>query len=202
MASSEVIICNAALSKLGAGTITALNQNNDNARTMNLRYATVRDAELHRRRWKFSIRRTSLAALADAPEFGYAFQYQLPNDYLRLIEGGDIANFADLSDYRTSSDMALYSIEGKKILTDLGAPLNIRYIARITDTTQFNSSFDEAFASRLALECCERVTQSTSKKEACRVDYAQAIREAARANAVEAPPVDMGDDSWVLARAG
>lgn len=202
MASSEVIICNAALSKLGAGSILALNQNNENARTMNLRYATVRDAELHRRRWKFSIARTSLPALAAAPAFGYAYQYQLPNDYLRLIEGGDIANFADLSDYRSSTDAALYSIEGKKILTDLGPPLNIRYIAKITDTAQFNASFDEALASRLAWECCERITQSTSKKADCRADYFTAIKEAGRANALEAPPVDTADDTWIMARAG
>ena len=198
---SELDICNAALIKLGADRITALNENNNRARAMNARYAAVRDAELARHRWKFSIRRVTLAALAAAPDGDdYARQFQLPNDYIRLIEGADIADAADLSDYR-SGGRQLYSVEGRRILTNLAAPLSIRYIAQITDTSLFVPDFAEALASRLTDECCERITDSDSKREAAKADYKQAIREALRARCLEAPPQQVADDTWVMARA-
>jgi hypothetical protein len=198
---SEVAICNAALIKLGAERINALDENNNRARVMNERYAAVRDAELDRCRWKFSIARVTLAALAAAPDGDdYARQFQLPNDYIRLIEGADIVDVADLSDYRGSSSAALYSVEGRKILTNLPAPLSIRYIAQITDTSLFVPSFAEALAARLADECCERITDSDSKRQTAKEDYRQAIREAKRARALEAPPQYQADDTWVMAR--
>jgi hypothetical protein len=169
---------------------------------MNVLYQPVRDAELHRRRWKFSIARAALPALSTAPISGYAYQYQLPVDYLRLVEGGDIVATADLTDYRGGDGAALYSIEGLKLLTHLGAPLDIRYIAKITDVGLFNPSFAEALASRLAYEGCERITQSDSKRQLAMNDYKLAIHEATRANAIEAPPQSMADDSWLVSRLG
>jgi len=200
MAASDVEICNAALTKLGADTITALNDNNNRARVMNLRYATVRDAELRRRRWKFSIKRASLPALSATPLSDYAYQYQLPVDFLRLIEGGDIQSIADLSDFRTVNGQALYSIEGTTILTDLSAPLSIRYIARIVDVASWDAAFCEVVSSRLAYENCERLTQSDSKRQLAMADYKMAVSEGTRANAIETASQSQADDTWVLGR--
>jgi hypothetical protein len=197
---SEVDICNAALIKLGADTITALTDDNVRGRTMNSRYAGVRDAELRRHRWRFSIARVSLPALSSTPDSDYDFQYQVPNDFLRLIEGGDILSIANLTDFRSASN-ALYSLEGRAILTNLGAPLAIRHIAQITDTATFDAAFTEALAARLAFECCKKITGNETEKESCWADYKNAIREAIRANALEAAPQDPADDSWVVARA-
>lgn len=196
---SEVSIANAALLKLGAEPILTLNDNNNRGRVMNARYATVRDAELRRHRWKFSISRSSLVALATAPDSDFAYAFQLPNDFLRLIEGGDIMSFADLSDYRTG-ETALYSIEGRTILCSLAAPLRIRYIAQIVDTALFDSCFVEALASRLAYECCKKITGNENEKESCWADYRNALTEGKRANALEGAPQQLADDSWVLAR--
>lgn len=197
---SEVSICNRALQKLGADTIQALTDDTNRARALALAYEPVRDAELRRRRWRFAIKRVSLAALSSTPDSDYDYQYQVPNDYLRLIEGGDIAQTADMADYRGGAS-ALYSVEGNKILTNLGAPLAIRYIARITDPALFDVAFAEAFAMRLAFECCERITQSDSKQALCKDAYKEALKEARQANALEVAAESIADDSWVLARA-
>jgi hypothetical protein len=199
MAVSDVSISNRALQKLGAGLIVSLDDDNAKGRAMNLAFEPVRRAELRRRRWRFSIKRTTLAALADAPDSDYAYQYQLPNDYLRLIEGGDICATADLADYRGGVE-GLYSVEGGLLLTDLPAPLSIRYIADITDASLFDSAFVESFATRLALECCEVITESSSKKEDLDKDYRRSIREAVTANALEVASQAVADDSWVMAR--
>ena len=196
---SEVSIVNRALQLLGADTISALTDDTNRARTMSLAYQPVRDAELERRKWRFAIKRTTLPALTDAPAFGFAYQYQLPTDYLRLIPGGDLISGADLSDYRTGSS-ALYVVEGNAILTDLPAPLSIRYIARIEDVALFSPSFCESLSARLADDCCERITQSDSKRQLAMQAYTRAIREAVRANALEVASESQADAEWIMAR--
>lgn len=201
MAASETHIANLGLQILGAPSIINLTDDTLSAREMNLAYASVRDAELNRRRWRFSIVRASLAALAAAPSGDdFERQFQLPGDFIRLIEGGDLSSVVDLSDYRGRIG-AQYSIEGRRILSNLSAPLAIRYISRITDTTLFTPSFDMALAAKLAFQTCEKITQSTTKQETCRATYKEAIRDAAIAQALELPSEAIGDDTWIMARA-
>jgi len=197
---SEVSIANRALTLLGADLIIALTDDNNRGRTMNANYAAIRDAELDRHRWRFSIARAVLPADAAKPAFGFGNQYQVPSDFLKLIEGGDLTTGADLTDYRTGSS-ALWSREGTKILTNLGSPLHIRYIARVIDPSLYSASFSEAFAARLADECCERITQSDSKRQICMLAYKRAIREAVQSNALEVPAESPADGEWITARA-
>lgn len=201
MSTSDVSICNGALIKLGEDTIVALTDETNRARALSVRYEPVRDAEIRRRRWRFSLKRVSLPALTDAPDSDFDFAYQVPEDYLGLVDGGDLRQVADMSDFRTRSSQ-WWSLENGKILTNLGAPLAIRYKAKITDPTLFDPAFAEALSARLAFECCERITQSDSKKQICWSDYRNAIKEAVAANAIEVPSETIGDDTWVLARIG
>lgn len=196
---SEVDIANLALFKLGAGSITSLDEEDPKAVAMNIAFATIRDSELRKRRWRFSLARHSLPALASAPAFGYQRKFQFPDGCLRVIQIGEYDLGPNLSDYR-SAPTELWSIEGRAILTNLDAPLKVRTIQRITDTTQYDANFVEAFASRLAYTCCERITQSDSKKADALTDYRLAIREAARSNALEVASGEATDDTWVMAR--
>lgn len=195
---SEVSIANRVCTLLGADTIIALTDDNNRARTINANYASIRDAELARRRWRFAIRRASLAALADKPDSDYARQFQVPNDFLKLIEGGDLTSGPDFGDYHRS--VALWSREGDRILTNLGAPLHIRYIARITDSSLFDAAFAESLAARIADECCERLTQSDSKRQICMAAYKRAVLEAVKANALEVAPESMAEGEWLAVR--
>lgn len=196
---SEVDICNRALGKLGAATIISLEDDDPKAVVLNVAYALVRDAELRRRRWKFALARASLPALAQAPAFGYTRQFQFPADCLRVIQVGEFDLGPDLTDYR-SAPTELFSIEGRAILTNLAAPLAIRYIHRIEDTGLFDACFVETLASRLAYECCFRITQSDSGRQLAWADYRNSLSEARRANALESAPGHPSDDTWVMAR--
>lgn len=200
MATSDVSICNGALILLGASTVENLSENSKNARTLRERYDAVRRAELRSHRWRFSIRRASLAALAAAPDSDYARQFQLPNDFLRLIEGGDIYDVADLSDARTTPGSALWSIEGRALLTNLASPLSIRYVSDVTDAWMFDPCFVLALSAKLAYECCEAITQSDSKQQLALQRYKGAVRDAKQANALEVAPQSQADAEWVLAR--
>lgn len=198
MATSEVQIANAALIKLGAGRITAFTDDHEHARIMGERYPLVRDAELTRHVWRFAVGRDELAALADAPAFGYAYQYQVPTDFLRLISAGDYAPGLDMAEIRGGLDMEDYTIEGRLILTDYPAPLSIRYVRKVTDVSQFDPAFCEALASRLAYETALKIADSTSTKEQAGADYKAAIREAIRANVLQLPAQRIPDNSWIV----
>jgi hypothetical protein len=198
---SNVAIANRALSKLGEDRITSFADDSKPARAIAACFDIVRDAELRRRRWKFALTRTSLAALADAPAFGYAYAYQLPADCLRVWSVGDAAPGAVISEYRTSLDAPEWQIEGRTILTDYGAPLKIRYTSRVEDPQQFDAAFVESLAARLAMECADELTGMASRVDKAMTDYNIAIREAVRANAIESAPDPLPDDEWVLSRA-
>lgn len=200
MAASETHIANLSLVKLGEGSILNITEDSHKAREILRVYPTIRDAELNRRRWRFSIVRVSLPAMAATPDSDYDYQYQLPGTFIRLIEGGDIRTVVDMNDYRSANGAALYSLEGRRILTNLPAPLKIRHIARIEDTTLFSPAFDEALASRIAYTCCFRITNSNQHQEACLRDYRIAVREGAQANALELSSEAQGDDTWMMAR--
>lgn len=196
---SEVDIANLALAKLGAGTIISLDDDDPKAVVLKLNFATIRDKELRARRWRFSLARHELLADAIAPAWGFGYSYPLPAGCLRVIQIGEYDLGPNLSDYR-AAPTELWSIEGRAILTNLPAPLKVRTIQQITDTGLFDACFVDALASRLAYECCERITQSDSKRQLAWSAYREAIREATRANAFEGATQEATDDTWVMAR--
>lgn len=196
---SKVEVANRALSKIGDSRITSLLDNSKQAREVNAAFDIVRDAELRDHRWSFAKKRAQLAASATAPVFGFANSFPLPIDCLRVLRVGDISPGADLSTVR-NADSSAFAIEGRAILTDDAGPLNIIYTARIEDTTQWDASFVEAFAARLAYEIADALTASGTRKEACNDEYKMRVSTATRANAIELPPQPIEDDTWVLAR--
>lgn len=187
---SETEICNRALQKVGAKRITSLSQDSHSARACNVAYATCRDAELRAHPWSFAIARATLAADATAPDWGRGYSFQLPTDFLRMHQP-----YAEDNTYQLD-----YVIEGQKILTDQPAPLYLRYISQVTDPNRMDVLFREAVAARLAVEVCEELTQSNTKLQNLTAAYGAIISEARRTNAIEKPPQEALEDSWITAR--
>lgn len=196
---SDVEVINACAIKLGQDTITSRSDEVKLARVTDARFDAIRDAELRRHTWAFSVKRDSLSALATEPAYGYAYEYQLPTDCLRPLQVGQY-DVASLADYRGGSDEAPFAIEGRKLLTNEPAPLRLRYVRKATTVGEWDSSFKEALASRLAYECCEAITGSISKKEDAWRDYTIALNEAQMASAMETPSQPVADDTWIRGR--
>lgn len=191
---SDVSIVNRALTKLGADRILLLTDPTQQARVMNAMYADVRDAELARHHWKFAIKRAQLVALVDAPNWGYQYQYPLPADYLGLVQVGDIYVRC------VRRGTAPWSIEGQNLLTDQLAPLKFRYLSRVENPGFYHPLFVEALACKLAMEGCEALTQSNTKKQSAMEEYKFALSEATRMDAIENPPDMYPDGSWLDSR--
>ena len=197
---SSVDIANSALTKLGESRIMSLDDNVKAAREINAIFTLRRDKLLRAFNWNFAMKRSSLPALSDAPDWGYTVAYQMPSDCLRMVQVNDIWVIPGLSDYMSGPDAEPFRIEGQTIVTDYSAPLKVRYIRRVTNSGEFDAAFVEAFAYDLAHEACEAITQSNTKKESMRMGRADEIKDAIRSNAIELPPQQIPDDSWVMSR--
>lgn len=197
---SQTAIANLALTKLGsASKITSLTDNSVAARAIYGVYDIARRALLRRYQWSFAITRASLPALAAAPAWGFARQFQLPADFLRIVQVNDVFAVPALNDY-VDGDTSAWAIEGQLILTDFSAPLKIRYVRDVTDESTFDALFVMALASLLAYQTCEQITQSNSKKQAAMVEMKRAIGDAVTTGAIEKPPQGITDDSWIVSR--
>jgi hypothetical protein len=199
---SQVDIANICLGILGMPTISNLVDNSNFARIVNAEYDLIRRQLLEGPgTWRFSIKRASLPVLATAPVSGpYTQQYALPTDCIRPIMAGDTYPGMDLSDYLMGPTDAGYSVEGRNILCDYGAPLSLVYVGDITDTTQFNPWFCVYFGAEMAWNFCERLTSSDTKQEAAKKRSQDARSRASASNAFVNTPSKNADDTWVLAR--
>lgn len=188
--SSDVQICNRALQRIGVKRITSLTEDSRNARSCNTAYDSVRKAELRAHPWAFAIKRVALPSDATGPAFNKTNYFTLPSDYLRLLPIDQDYNLNSLD----------WIIEGKKIATDDGAPLNIRYIYDVTDVSEMDALFQEALSAKLAWELAEELAQSGSKGDRALRDYEMIVATAKRTNAIlriaQLPP----DDEWVTVR--
>ena len=197
---SKVAIINRALTKLGTTRIVTVSEDTKEAREMAATYDIVLADELRKSRWSFAIKRTNLAADVTAPEFEYSHRFLLPSDFLRALMVGYLWPGYDPTDYRNGPAGQDWAIENGYILYNSDGPLRLRYLSLVTDTTKFDASFVEALACRLAAETCEAITQSSEKRQLAWQEYNQAITGAKRAGAIELPPNQIADDTWVLSR--
>lgn len=190
MASSDVEICNLALQKLGAARIASLTEDSVSAIECNAAYDHLRKTEIRRYKWNFARKRASLAASAVAPDFDYDNAFPLPSDCLRVLPPND-----------RDVDWQIESHEGTNaILTNWGDPLEVVYLADITDPTRFDTCFAEMLACRIAEHICEKLTGSTTKASKAIEDYKFARAEARRINAFERIADEAPEDDWLAAR--
>lgn len=182
---SDVQICNRALIRLGADTITVLTENSKEGRLCNILYNQVRKALLRSHPWNFAIGRATLAASTTAPAFGFDYSYPLPADCLRV--------------WQLYNSKSTYQIEGRTLLTD-DTTAKIIYIKDITDTTKFDSLFSTIFSLRLAMELSYNITSNASVTAALTDEYMKLRREARLFDGQEGstPTWDSGD--WLDSR--
>jgi hypothetical protein len=193
MAVSEVSICNGALDLLGSDPIASFDDGSKAANLCSRRYSVVRDACLRAYPWNCAIRRTGLAADTTAPAWGYANRFALPEGpdpefCLRVLrlEGEDVG--------------ATYKVEGRFILSDEGAPLNILYLARIGDPAQFDALLVEAISARLAADLAWPLTGSQSAAVAMRDTYRAKLIEARSIDAQEGSVDELSANAWLDSR--
>ena len=167
---TEVSICANALRRLGDDPIVSLTDDTERARLCNAFYSEARDDVLRSHPWNFSITRQQLSQLSATPLYQYSYQYALPTDpyCLRVLE-------MEYSDY-------VFKIEhlagtGRVLLTDEGTA-KIIYIARVTDTAQFDSLFIDTLTAKLSVDLAYPVTGSVQLQQNMQKLFEAKLREA------------------------
>ena len=190
---NDTELCNLALAEIGDSyNITDIQESSPQAGICKRFYASTRDALLREHPWNFARARVELSRLSAVPLFGWAHQFQLPANFLRLIE----FNGRDASQVEGE-----YVIEsGGVLLTDEGAA-EIVYIRRTTDANQFDALFVEAFSLKLAARISTKLTKDGSMQERLLARFREAVAKAKRSDANEARPRRLGplEDSWLVA---
>jgi hypothetical protein len=182
---SEVGICNGALTKVGEETIISLGEDSKAARLCNLMFDRLRDSILRAHPWNFAIKRVELAELTTTPIFGFASQFQLPTDCLRVL--------------RTDEDQIPHQIEGRILLTDAGT-VQIKYIAQITDPNLFDSLFIQALEDRIASELAYSLSDNRALSVDMRAKYKETLKEARAMDGQEGVSDIVEADEWLNIR--
>lgn len=166
--SSEVEICNLALSSIRAGSINSLTEGSLQAQVCNLKYKILRDRCLREIPWSFN-RKIKALALLDADVFNWAYTYQYPNDCLKIhrlvgsyeeIPAGSadvIARHRDVDllptkGLRAQIPYEVFNVDGTKAVASDQADLRIDYAAKVTDPNLFSDDFIMALSHLLGSE--------------------------------------------------
>lgn len=183
MALSEVALCNRALAAIGAGNeIIYLTEDTPEAEVCRLFYSDLRDAVLRDGNWGFAIKRAELNVTnAQAPAFGFDYAYQMPNDFMRMLE---VYNSFNQPVYEPD----MWSIEQGEFLSNDEAPIRIRYVSRVTDVTMYPQDFQEAVIYRLASEICEALENNSSLRAELVAMYEKRLLDAKHNGSIERAP--------------
>ena len=185
---TEVSICSNALRRLGDDPITSLTDDTERARLCNAFYIPSRDQVLRSHPWNFAITRATLAKLSDTPAYEYSYQYALPNDpyCLRVLE-------MQYKDYIFKIEH--YASQGRVLLTN-ESTAKILYIARVTDTAQFDSMFVDVLTAKLAVDLAYPVTNSVKLQEQMQRLFQQKLSEARSVDGQEGFIDDLVSDTF------
>ncbi|TWC18121.1 hypothetical protein FBY06_11546 [Pseudomonas sp. SJZ085] len=186
-----VSICSNALLMLGAQTINDFNDqlNLDRAKLCANLYPTVRDDMLRQHPWNCCIKRIVLAPDAAAPAFGYEHAFELPADFLRVLEVGSGGQQID------------YRVEGRTIQADTTA-LELRYIFRNEVENTWDVNLIKLVTLAMASVLAYPVTQSTALQQALEQQLEMEKRRARAVDGQEDPPQTLGDERLLAARFG
>jgi hypothetical protein len=161
-ASSWVALANRALARLGSASIVSLDDGSSTAAYVRSLFPEAVLSVYGEYDWKSAKKRVELAPLATTPEYGYDYAYQLPSDFVRLVE-------VDTLDE--------YSPEGQTILSN-DTSLNITYIARPDDPTKIPGHIQHLLITKLAFLLSTPLTSNEGLSQRLMGEYMEATNRA------------------------
>lgn len=169
-------LANRALAYLGEAAITDITDTTvKHARVCNEFIDQVIDEHLRTHRWNCAISRATLSQLSTDPNHGFTSAYQLPADFLRLLEVN--------GEQFDGSDEFLEIEEGQRLLSN-SSSAQIRYVKRI-GVSEFDPLLAKAVALGLAMEIAVPLTANLELQGQIATLHARALSKARSVDAVE-----------------
>jgi hypothetical protein len=184
---STVDIVNTALDYIGQNPLVSLEQASPLAEKARRMWPLALDEVLRAHVWKCAGARARLVELAEKPAFGFARQFQLPPDFVRLIG--------------VQPKDARVRLEGRRVLTD-EKTLAIAYVKRLEDPTLYDATLRQCLALKLAAMMSYGATASTALGRELEVIYRDRLREARGYDALEGEGLEWPASSWASAKLG
>lgn len=154
---SDTEVCNVALTMIGAEKLTSLSDDDsDAAEACRRLYGPIRDEVVSAYFWREARARAALSPLSETPAFEFDYQYLLPADCLRPVE--------------LYGSLEVWTIEDRNLLTN-ETTVNLKYIKKITNVTNFSPELVSAIAARLASDLAVTLSGSKTLAEAMQSIY-------------------------------
>ena len=190
MVKTELDICNASLSLLGADSITSFEDGSTESDACKLHYLRIIDAALSMYNWSFAIKKETLAKSSILPTADWLNAFYLPADCLvvRSISG------------RSSAIGRDYAIIGKQLHCNESNVL-LRYVHRVAPVDM--PAFFEAYVvNKLASEMSNIITGSNTMTSIMRTITNEAFSIAKNTDALSQSPKTMPQSALVIKRRG
>lgn len=193
----SIEIANIALAKIGASRITSFDEDSPEAEVLNTLYSFVRDDEIAKYNWNFAKTRRRLPSENSTPAFGWRYQYLMPSDCLRVLEVGQWP--MPVMSNLIVGETRPFVIEGGRIMSNRGNGLDVLYLRRVEDTSEYPAIFLEVFTSALAKEISFKINKSSNVQAQANQYYENALAKAKKVDAIDTMPIMIQDGSWMVA---
>ena len=199
MGLSKIEICNHALLKIGADTIASLdiNQNDteavvQSAKLCNVLFRQSLDETLRTYKWNSALKRYKLNRLSEAPAFKFKYQYQLPNDCIRVINVYD--------DPEAYDDRTEWVVEGRTILCDY-ENVYISCVSRPDDVSKLDAFLTRAVIQNLAIKLAVPMQLDQVMQNNLIDEYESVVLPAARSvDTLENKYWELEESDFILSR--
>lgn len=150
-----ISVCNQALGELGSAFISSFTDQTSISTLCGTLYPDARDmtAELHP--WNWCKKRVTLARLADAPAWGWQYQYTLPPDYLKVRE---------VHPQHTPWDIEVNAQE-VRVLVSNESQIGITYTFRVVDLNLWSPTALQVLVKVMASKLAKPITGQNSTEE-------------------------------------
>jgi|TARA_Y100000310_G_scaffold127563_1_gene126691 hypothetical protein len=198
---SEVEICNLALSHIRATSINSLTEQSLQAQQCKLLYPIMRDQVIEDAPWQFAHVVEALAVLSSVDIFNWNYAYQYPSNCLKInrlmLNWEEVQNdqaiyaarLRDLGltfpDLKQQVEYSIYNVDGNRVIAANECELRVDYVKKVTDPNLFSTQFVMALSHLLGAELAVPIV-GVDKGRALRSDslkmYNAYIESAAAAN--------------------
>ena len=185
MASSEVEICNLALSWLAGNLITSLDDETVEAKLCKANYPLSRDAVLEAGAWTFATKRYALTPEVDEPAWGYGKRFTIPPEIITVLEVTESPtkpNGANTLDWRR---------EGNYIVANVDK-VYVKAVFRETQVPRYPPAFVQALAARIAADIAIPLTESREMMQVMEARYKDRLYQALGTDGIQGK-VDIAD---------
>lgn len=126
--------------------------------------------------------------------------YRLPAGFLKVAPQDPKAGSVSRLGAPSGLPYEDWDLSGNFLVSRDTSPILFRFVADVTLVATMDDMFCEGLACRVAVACCEAITQSTSKIQTCVSEYNKVMGEARTVNAIELGAVEPPEDDLIQCR--